>query len=706
LGWLVPGWLVQGSLVLGQDLKSVTSLNLAPVDADFYSGSMRLKDQWQRLERSKCVQELKKVDVVQRIVAQLEKEWKSGLGQVGQAKRVINNPLVQELIELAKDMFSDEVFLLGDAQVSKLLRTIGDIQNEIQGVIATDGPEGLQAWFQEWTADDANDIPVPMMVMGFRIQDKERALTLLDQLQGIAAAGMAALPNAGPLGEALERVEDQRGTRLTLTLSVDLVPWDELPADPDLAGKLRELLAERQIVLTMGQLDQWLVMGISEDADAIAQLGKTASLAENPLLAPLKPKATEKLTSVSFVSDALADAQFQINLKDYFSKIYRQIFPALVAAGELPDFLEPLEEDLRWLDDSMERLVPDFKGSLGYTYLSGRGHEGYFHSRTESVFLDGSKPLEVLKHTGEQPLLLWALREQYHPEWFELARQAVRKIRGYLENAIESDAIDDEESLAKINLFLDKGWPLLTKLADTWETRFLPATKDGQHACVVSIGNLSNRQWTKEMPPSDQPLALPEIAVVSSVNDQELLKQGFVDLFSICDELVTLVREINPKSVPEGYVVPRPQEQAMDRGTKYLYPIPEDCPVPKTMAPQAGLLGKWMIGGYSDAQVERLANAGNLRVGAGVIQPDKPMASAAYLDLGGIAKAATPWLRYGLVTNLGALDQPVVPANEHTPAILAQDILDVWSVLGYLGQVSSATTMEGKGTVTHWMVEY
>jgi hypothetical protein len=256
-------------------------------------------------------------------------------------------------------------------------------------------------------------------------------------------------------------------------------------------------------------------------------------------------------------------------------------------------------------------------------------------------------------------------------------------------------------------LGLEKGWPILVELADLWEKEFMPSMKDGQHAWVLSGGNLASKQWAKDMPPSNNDLPLPEIALVTGLTNRDGMSNAFKHLFEILDGVVELAREVEPDKIPSGYSIPRPlKDEAITTHARYVYPIPDDCPVPKTMAPQAILTDKYMISGYSDKQVDGLSKAKSLSIAQGIIQAQQNCSSAAYFNFGRIAAFAKPWIVYSIETKLGELESVIVPESDNSPELKGTDIIQIWDALQHIGGVASVSFQEKDGaTVTHSVLE-
>lgn len=699
------------------DLEKETSLRLAPSDADFYAGGMQLSEQWKQFESSKFYKALLNASYVKRLTKQWNDEWKAREGQVGSVRNTIENPNIMSLLRLAQDMFSEEVFILGDSQCAEFVVKLANLTDEMNKIMieATeessnemDAAQTIFEYILNLPKEEIDDIPVPTIVMGFKVSDSEAVLGKIDELEGILRFGLSAVPNGRPFANGIERVEDSRGTRLAWSVRSEMIPWVAIPDNGveelrEAIEKLESLFDGRQICITIGMLDSYFVFGFSEDADAIASLGEGASLLTNPDLKEVVDNATKKITSVAYVSDAYADAQFQSQLKGFFSKNITTQLAQIRARGNsavevIPD---TLDGDLEWLDDQIDELVPDFRGTTAYSFMTSEGSESWTYTRTENVVFDGSKPLEVLSHTGKQPIAVLAMRLQYRPEYFAAARRIVRKAKEYVELFLDSDGLSSEQQV-RGQLILDKGWPLLSEWADLWESKFLPAMKDGQHAWVLQTGNLKSKQWAKDMPPSSSELELPEAAIVTAISSKDDMIAAYDSLFQWFDRVVELARELNPSGVPASYTVPRPKKSDKKIADRYVYPIPDDCPVPKTMAPQALFTDHWMVSSYSELQAESLIETNKPSVGLSLLDPKKNYSSASYIDFGRLFALGTPWVKYAIEQSSGSIDQVLVAEDNSIPSLTGSDVLELWSVLLNSGEAAAVSTeREGGGSIVH-----
>jgi hypothetical protein len=199
------------------------------------------------------------------------------------------------------------------------------------------------------------------------------------------------------------------------------------------------------------------------------------------------------------------------------------------------------------MDEQIGELIPDFHGQTTFSFLTQTGSEVWSHTRTEDVLFDASKPLDVLEHVGGDPMMLVAFRLQDRPEYFATARRIVRKVKNYLDLIPQMEDMSQSQRDAW-EVGLDRGWPLVVELADIWEKQFLPSMKDGQHAWVLHGGDMTSKQWLKDMPESNTPLAIPEAATITGLSDRKGMSDAWTSLFELFDKSLALVRELEPNS--------------------------------------------------------------------------------------------------------------------------------------------------------------
>lgn len=719
--WLVCGLIAQSvfaveqSLSHAQEIAENTSLRLVPKDADIYVGSYKQSEQWQAFVNGPVAKKFLSLPVVQENWKTFLAQWSEREGQMATARMVLENPNAKDAIDFLAKLTSEETFFFVDKHLSQWLKISGELNDEIRKITEqSDAPpeEALKEILKSWMGR-IDTVQIPMMVMGAKCDDEDAAMTKVDQLEALIQLGTQFNPETAPFGRFVKRVDDDRGSRLTVELSGKQIPWDMIPTseefDEDMKQQLQNALSSRTVALTIGTLDKYFVVAFSQRSKDLLNLGKVESLAKHPDLSPVKNAGSNPLTSINYISDAFAQANYEAQVKDLFTRNFAAITIQFERMGsespEIAEMLQDVRRDLAWLDSEMAKLVPPSKGATAYSFLTPNGWEQITHARTKNVFLDGSAALSGLQHVSGSPIAMVVTRVQKHPEYFEFSKAIAMKAKKYFDRFVELDIVkgDEKEDLLEAKQVIDQAWPLIVRLSKAWEESFAPAL-DGESGMVLSYGNLAAKQWVQDMPPSDVPLPLPEIASITKISNADKLKQGFVEVFDVFDEIVAIVREKHPESVPSGYSVPRPSEVPTSMGEKYGYPIPEDCPVPKTMMPQALIHDGYLVISYSDLQTEALAKKTSLAVGKGVIGDSAALANASYVHFGKLFAMCRPWARYGFTQAIPDLDASLIDTPDpllQQYTLTANDLLSLWSTVEALGEISSTTTVEKNGeTVT------
>ncbi len=708
---------------IAQEPTEIVSLKLAPIDVDIYSVSLRMQEQWDRFLAGPVVKEFFEISAVENAMEQVRSEWSHRTGFGFNMRIFLENPNSKEALAFLKDLLSTEVFLLGDKNVSKWYDAQGKLNAEFRSLsLSSEGTVEEKAGAIVKKAVEITDaLTIPTLVIGARCKEEDLALGKLDQLEALLQFGVASSSEGALILKHLDRIDDARGNRLQLRLDGTQIPWDSIPTnaafDEEAKENVREVIEKKSITVTIGMLDGFFILGLSPSGKALLELGKGKSILEHTEMQPVREALSRPLTSVSYSSDAMAKATFEASFNNFFSRNVSaniaQLLPLLNGDSEMRDLVTDLVSDCNWLDESIAKLVPEFKGATSLSYLTADGWERHEYARTMDVVSDASSPLISLEHMGGDPMMFVAGRLQDRPEYFQLSRKIVQKLKTRFDEACELDwsqvineiepvtnsiwpgmnwdSAELSEYIDTIKEAADTFWPYLVRTADTWEKKFMPAMT-GEHAIVLSSGNLAARQWFKDMPRSVDPLPLPELAIVSGIKNKSMVLDAFEDLFKICDEIVGSLREQEPESIPADYKVPRPIKAESKLGEKYGYAIPDDCPFPKEMMPQVLFAGDYMIKSYSDKQSAALAGVKRLSIGKGVIVPSAKQSSASYVDLGRIFAFARPWVRYALIEGMESIEDSLLDASlPDNYDLTGTDLLSAWEVLSKIGEFSSVT---------------
>ncbi len=707
---VLAGVLLHGPLgcAYAQDESSIRSAKLAPIDADFYYGSFRLNEQWDRLTAGPVARELMDQPVMEKVLAEFRTEWREREGIGGQARVLLDNGNVTDFFAFLQELVSKEVFVFGDKNMSKWYDSIAKIGEETQSLLMSSdvsSEEQGQIIAGKWI-EAMKGMEIPTFVFGARCDNVDIGLGKIDQLE-IPVFALKQYPDAAPFVQNLKRIEDSRGDRMQWVLNGSQIPWDSIPTtdvfDEQMRSQFQSAFNDKSITVSIGLFDGNFIFAVSATPEKLLALGKGESILEHPDMQPVRDLASKSLISLSYISDAFAKANFNVTYNNFFSRNAfsggYQALQLLDENSEFRDFFADVVGDLKWMDESIAKVVPEFKGATSVGFLTEDGWERHDHLKTKDVLLESSSPLTALEHVGGEPMMMVATRLQDHPEYFQIARKIVQRAKARFDEAMKLDwsELDMEMDNDQVRENVDAFWPFVVQIADSWEKKFLPAMS-GEHAVVLSGGNLAAQQWYKDMPPSADPLPLPEIAMVTGLKNKDAFNSGVEELLSICDELVERIREKEFAAIPPNYKIPRPVKSNSDVGEKVGYPIPSDCPVPEEMMPQALFSGDYVMGTYSDKQAASLSRVKKLSVGKGVIDPNARQSNASYIHVGRLFEFARPWVRYALMETLDkSLFEETLPEEYQQYDMTGKEALSIYSVLGKVGDFSSCSVSKPTG---------
>ena len=433
---------------LGQNETIIQSTKLVPMDADFYYGSYKLREQWDRFVAGPVTRELMSLPALEDALSRFRTEWRERKGPGATARTMLDNGNVKDILAFIQELLSSDVFVFGDKKMSIWSETMAKVSDEISQMMfsseaTTDeiGPMITNKWIGA-----IKEMTVPTLVIGARCNNIDLALSKIDQLE-IPLFGLKQIPSAAPFFANLNRIDDNRGDRLQWTLKGSQIPWDLIPTnetfDEDLKDSLSEALDEKSVTITIGMFDGNFVVAISSTPETLMALGKNKSLMEHPDMQPARDLLSRPIAGISYVSDALAKANFNATYNNFFSRNATtnvfQVQQLLAEDSEFRDFLEDLVNDFKTVDELIAKVIPEFKGATSVSFLTDEGWERHDHFRTKDVISDSSSRLVSLEHVGSDPILMVATKVQDHPEYFQLARKVVQISKARFDKAITMD---------------------------------------------------------------------------------------------------------------------------------------------------------------------------------------------------------------------------------------------------------------------------
>ena len=557
-------------------------------------------------------------------------------------------------------------------------------------------------------ADNAEKIVVPDLVWGFKTGKPEVATSQIKRIEVL----LKLLTQTNPaFGNALERRSIAGGEVVTLTIDGGLVPWGQMLRDQ--AGiedgdldKIRRQLGELDLVIAIGLIGDRVILSIGDSADHLEKLVVAGGdgLASTKPFEPLLEHRNERITGISYVSEALAKAAAPsaADLEQLAA-----LADTVADSAGLPDgAAREAREMLGKMAAGYKRRLPIPGPALGYSFLTDKGYEGYSWDWTRNGVLDSSKPLDLLGHTGGSPLLSIVTRAKTPPDQFDdfvdWGRMALAFFRKNI--LIKADE-DDRERFEQAGRQLE---PLADRLMTTLQTKILPALADGQSAFVLD-GKEKAARLQRLMPASAEPLPIVAPAIAVKLDDPKLFREGLSDLFALADDVVEEIRTLNPDALPDGYRIPEPSKSKVDGGALWTFALP-NAGLDDQIEPTIGIGEDVAVFSLLPKQASRMLLRQPQETGATLSRFGEPLSVAAAADGPGLIDLIEPWIEYAV--RVGVLqqrngfvdnDSTIGPEDDDDRM---RDILRqtgvVFEALRCIRVTVAEATTRSDATVVHW----
>lgn len=736
-----------------------------PADAAFFSASLRLREQYDRIVGSKAYAALRSLPGVQRALAFWQEQREMPGSPVSMFLTFLELPENEQAAELLADMVASDTFVYGTeswVNVARLIRVVQRAQQTaslLQG--ATGGGfleeieefemikendaeaaiqrqhiiparrqveldlemplgQGQRAAIVRELAANPDLITVPDVVWGFKTTKKDIATFQIKRLEVLAKM----LVDVNPaLTGALVRRTIPGGEIVTLTLDGNLLPWDDFLAElgrgeegdnsPFMADakKVIDRARKLDLVIAIGLVGDRLILSLGDSADHLKRLvtttGKGKSLLDTAAFEPLLDHAAKPLTSISFMSQPLV-AALAASASDL-----DPLLENLGAAAEAGGFSEQAAADARALLERAKRAYGDLLPMPGawaaFSFLAEQGYEGYVWDWSENQPVAGRQRLDLLDHVGGHPLAAVVGRLAYAPGTAATLGNLLRD--GWTLLATHGRQRMDEDDRKEFDRFAEQIVPLGNSLLDTIGSKLVASLADGQIGLVLD-GQATTRKLHPDLPQAAEPLPIIEPAILLPLADRKLFVDGLNDVFEILDEVVVRLRKLDPDSIPAGYEIPAPVKQKLEQGTVWAFPLDKsglDPQIQPAIVVGDDLAAFTLVPG----QAARLLAKQPLTTAQQLAAFDQPAAGAAAVEWSRLVDAIEPWLvyltRYGSVMQReGDVDPSLeLTAGTETPEVSealehVEVVLDVARCL----RAAAATTVTKDGAlVTHWRNE-
>ena len=690
-------------------------VGLIPDDAAFLASTLRGREQYDRITTSNAFASLKELKSVAKALDELAKQQTQPGNPMALAMMMMQMPDNQEAIALLQDMVATDTFVFGTSSwvtVSKLFKKLQSAQQAANIATITKGTDleidtdtTLNRLIAETLAANTDQIVIPDLVWGFHTTQVDAAKKQLERIDGFARSMAQTQPM---LADAVAREKIGNGDFITVTVKPDpnlikmaisnVVKFDDMKEELE---KILKRVGELEIVVALGIVKEHVVLSIGGGTEHLQAMGSTGgSLLDTKPFKVVRDASEKPLTSIWYRSQKLAKA-WETSPEDIEQA---KKFAAVVAkANELtPEATTEAEKLVGELLEGYASRMPEAGPWLAYSYLTDTGYAGEEWNWAKNLPWNGSMPLSF-DHFGGDPLAVIALRTKTDPEQFEAFVSWADSLRQFFSNAISSTGDDDVQEGFKT--FDEKIVPLGEDLTKTVREKFLPALKNGQFGLVID-GKASTTKLQASLPASSKPLPLFEPAIVLSLDDEKLFREGLSDIFALSDNLLNVIREIDDDSFPSEYRIPDPEEKDAEGGTLWTFTLPESG-LDEQVQLSIGIGENAAVFSFLPEQAERILASSPLQLEGDFSQN---LAAAAILDWVAFANAIEPWGTYvircgGVQQEKGKLDPdstigPDSETDEVTDAL--EQLATIFNVFRCLKSATAKTSIEEDATVTRW----
>jgi hypothetical protein len=680
-----------------------TSLRLVPDSAAFYAAALRGREQVELVLNSRAFAKLRQLPIVQMGLGLYQMQAATPDSIPGKIQQALEDPQVKELLALLADMFGQEVFLYGDMSSIDVWELIQQMQRggqvgQIVGALGGKNPGRSQAQMTlQVLAENVARVRVPNFVVGFKLNDRQRAVAQLAKLELILGILLQQNPHTK---QALQRTKVAGHEYLVITLNGQMIPWDQVPLDGlkeqlDQAADFDKLIAQvkkQKLVITIGLRENYLLFGIGASTDAVAALGQGKRLVDRAEWKRLNPHAAQRITGIGYIGATARQrlVAAQLNLDGLVQQV-EQVLPATKLKAELQ---QRITKDVKGFAACIKGYLPKVGTAVAVSYLTASGAENYSYQWDAYGNLDGSRPLSLLDHVGGNPLLAFVLRGKKSVADYDKTVQWLGVAWRYVEEFGLPRMDDEDRQLAK--KVITRIRPVLKRIDTANRELLLPALADGQGALVLDA-KLKSKQFLRDLPATEKPMPMLEPAFVYGVRDPALLRKGAAEYLACLKEILKIIDDVSPNPEP---VLTLPPAKLIKTavGEVASYPLPDAWGVDPQVAPTFAMSDKVAVITSSPAMAQRLLKATPLKAGGVLADLQRPRAMAFVFNWAALVDAAKPWVEFGL-------QQAGASLGEQREAIAAQ-VGTVLDVLKVLRTVTSEYSIDGPVVVARSHVEY
>ena len=697
--FILPPVIDRGPSAKAAESGSESSLKLIPADASFYSTSLRIGEQMDRLLKSNAYAKLRALPATQFALDRFHDAAGKPDNPVGQMMQLLKDPANQQLADLLRDLPRQEIFVYGGPHWAKLMPVLLDanwaqqfapLKAMLSGQDASKAQ--LRALLHVFNAN-ADKIEFPDLILGFKLSETAPAKAQLKRLETLLTQLTAHNP------KFKGRVKWTKvGGADALTISadgsmvpLDQIPWSNIEESEGEFQKLRVRLKTLTLNVTLLVKDGYLLLTVGPHAGVAEALGRGPALSTLPELAPVAKFADRNPVAISYLSKALSAGSSTTG--ENLVGMLDMAKDALDKVSLSEKLRAKIEKDLKRLLTDVAESLPKPGATVAVSFFSDRGQETYVYYYGSSSAA-APKPLTILDHLGGTPLIAVAAPVSDPTPGYRKFVSVLKTIYGDLDAAAKELA--PEQIYTQAHDSMEMALPFLKKLNDITGDQFLPALGEGEVALVWDA-KWKSKQWFQGFDQHGKDLPMFELGIVRTVSDAAKLLQSFRAYRELVNELMAKANDFGA-NLPEGGM-PKPQEKKGAAGTEYFWPMP---PVgqDKQVQPNFGLSDKLIAFSLSLKHTDSLLTPTPLKIEGGPLNDKKPALSGVVVNFAGFVRAIRPWVeQFALPMILEQMPEGAPPGlgKKDIPA----QVKTVLDVLACLKTYTSVTYKDGDATVTH-----
>jgi hypothetical protein len=549
---------------------------------------------------------------------------------------------------------SQEIFIYGGkgwtdffALLSKVNNAmqLGPFQALLSGNLADVNKAQARAVLRE-LQKNREMIKAPEFVIGFKLEDANKAAKQLTRLEKLAAGYAKEFPQ---FKGRVKRAKAGGGDFVTLDLDGSMIPWDDVPLSEveENKGEFDDLvkhLKKTHLTVSVGVKGSYLLVGVSETVKDLAKLGgKGKSLADRDEMKPLAKHANKPIISVGYASKAFLSSVMG-GQADYAG--LASSLKDLVGKTELADERKKaIQKDIDALASDLKQVTPTYGAAVSFAFLTKTGIDSYSYAHEQGAKYKGLN-VTLQNHFGGTPIFAGAMAFNADGKVYATGVKWIKKAYGHAE-AIFLDMADDDSKDA-----YKKGtkaiFPILKRLDSATTKLLIPSLKESGVGLVVDA-KWSSKQWHKEMPEAPKAMPMLEVGLLLGLSDAKKFTAAMKEYRTTLNELYEKARESAPnkENVPE-FKIPVPESEQGKNGMLYFYPIPEEAGLDKQFKPVAGIGKDILAITLSPKHTERLLARTPLKVKSGPLARKGDLVSVCVLDWDAFIDAVSPWVEFGI----------------------------------------------------------